>query len=57
MIGTLDSRSILFIKAHVTHDIFAHNIEIKRLIFFSSNIVFPVWTENIYFWIIMLTET
>jgi len=48
--------------AQFTHNIFAHNIEIKRNCnkkikrHFSSNI-FSVWMENIYFWTIMLIET
>ncbi len=45
----------LLSKAQITHNIFAHNIEIKRHCnkkikrHFSSNIFFPVWIENIYF--------
>jgi len=50
-------------KAHFTHNIFAHNIEIKRhwdkqmKRHFSIQKIFPVWIENIYFLTIIFIET
>jgi hypothetical protein len=46
-------------KAQVTYNTFENNIELKRYCnkkMFLSNIFFPVWIENIYFWAIMLIE-
>jgi hypothetical protein len=47
---------IVYVLGPRTHNIFAHNIEIKNKIFHKIFFI-PVWIENIYFWTIIFIET